>query len=175
MSKPKRQAIIPIGPSIAYVPITKGLFALIDAEDVQRVCAYNWCAHKDAGKDKYYAYRSANSPRGQHRSRLMHVFICGHVEGKTVDHIYPENGLDNRKGNLRHATVYEQMFNMSMRKDNTSGVKGVYYLKLAKQWRAQITAFGTRRYLGNFRLFEDAVAARARAAEELHGDFRRDA
>lgn len=42
---PTRPAIIPIGPSIAYLPLTQGLFALIDREDAPQLEKFKWQAY----------------------------------------------------------------------------------------------------------------------------------
>jgi len=51
--------------------------------------------------------------------------------------------------------------------NNTSGVKGVYFEKKTKKWRAQITFQGKMMYLGAFKDKEDAIKAR-KAAEEKY-------
>ena len=55
----------------------------------------------------------------------------------------------------------------TVRSNNTSGVTGVDWRKNKRRWRATICFKGTRRYLGSFVRFEDAVAAREKAEEEL--------
>ena len=50
-----------------------------------------------------------------------------------------------------------------VKKNNTSGVSGVEWLPLKKRWKATICFKGKRYFLGHYRIFEDAVAARKRA------------
>lgn len=57
------------------------------------------------------------------------------------------------------------------RKNNTSGVPGVDWLRAKRLWRASICFKGHRHYLGSFENFEDAVTARKRAERELHDKF----
>lgn len=49
---------------------------------------------------------------------------------------------------------------MNIRKDNTSGHKGVYWNKAAQKWEAKVFVLGRNIRLGMFINFEDAVAAR---------------
>lgn len=58
---------------------------------------------------------------------------------------------------------------MTPRRNNTSGVPGVEWMAKKQRWRAAICFKGKRRYLGSYARFEDAVAARKSAEEELFG------
>lgn len=57
------------------------------------------------------------------------------------------------------------------RKNNTSGVPGVGWVQSKRAWRAEICFRGERHYLGSYREFEDAVAARKRGEKEYHDRF----
>ena len=54
------------------------------------------------------------------------------------------------------------------------GVPGVDWRAGKGVWRAAICFKGKRHYLGSYSRFEDAVAARKRAEEELHNSFLRE-
>lgn len=164
-----RPIIVPIGPSIAYLPLTQGQIACIDIEDIPLVDGYNWFADKDSTTDKFYA--KAVFP-GQGRKR-MHDVIFGKKEGYTVDHIYCERSLDNRRANLRHATPKEQARNRRIRKDSTSGFKGVSWHMHVKKWGARIHLDGKLRHLGYFSTPEEAHAAYKEKANENWGEFSR--
>lgn len=86
-----------------------------------------------------------------------------------IDHINRQR-LDNRIENLREVTPAENSKNMSMRRDNVSGVKGVHFSKLQKIWTARIGVDGVWVNLGVFQNEDDAVSARKRAERE-HGYF----
>ena len=58
-----------------------------------------------------------------------------------------------------------------MRKDNTSGVTGVFWHKKADKWTAQITINGKHYSLGLFEDKEDAIKARQEAEEKLYKPF----
>lgn len=87
-----------------------------------------------------------------------------------IDHING-NKSDNRIGNLRLATFSENSWNAGKRSDNTSGYKGVSFDKSRGLWAAYINAYGKRKYLGRFRLIEDAYMAYEKASIDIHGDF----
>ena len=91
-------------------------------------------------------------------------------EGHEIDHV---NGLrdDNRVDNLRLATRSQNQWNSCKHKDNTSGLKGVWWHKLKQKWTAQIMAFGKRRFLGYFLTKEEAYQARLEAEKLFHGEF----
>ena len=68
-------------------------------------------------------------------------------------------------------TCVEMLRSNPLRRNNTSGVTGVEWVERDKRWRATICFKGKRTYLGVFRDFGDAVAARKKAESEQHGAF----
>ena len=68
-------------------------------------------------------------------------------------------------------TCVEMLQAKTIRKNNTSGVPGVYWEVKKRMWRASICFKGKRYSLGRHRRFEDAVRARKRAEEALHDKF----
>jgi hypothetical protein len=92
-----------MGDSFRKVPLSKGLFALVDAEDFERVAQFRWCASLESRGRKYYAIRWVKE-KGRQRKIRMHRFILGlgpgdPQEGDCVDHLNSDS-LDNRKCNL---------------------------------------------------------------------------
>jgi hypothetical protein len=96
--------------------------------------------------------------------------------GKFVDH-RNLNKLDNRRQNLRIATRSQNGMNRRAMSNNELGIKGVSRDKNKKGktplFVARITVEGKTRRLGYFRTTEEAAAAYAAAARELHGEFHR--
>lgn len=86
---------------------------------------------------------------------------------ETIDHI-DGNRENNRIDNLRSVAKGENARNVKRSRANTSGVTGVHWSAFARQWTAQIKAHGSWKFLGYFRKFEDAVAAR-KSAEQKFG------
>jgi len=58
-----------------------------------------------------------------------------------------------------------------VRKDNTSGVKGVHKVEKLNKWRASIGFQGKRKHIGDFEEKEDAIKARLKAEKELWQPF----
>ncbi len=160
---------IRIDGDIAYVPLTKGYEAVIDAVDVPLVAGFNWCANKD--KHVVYAIRTDLSGV-KRRGTSIHRTILGEPAGMCVDHI-DRDGLNNRRANLRVATPEQNRHNSKMLCTNTSGLKGVHWRDDQKKWRAQITVAGKKKNLGYFPTKEEAHAAYCKASQELHGEFGR--
>ena len=68
-------------------------------------------------------------------------------------------------------TCIEMIRSKRIRRNNISGVPGVDWRASKNSWRAAICFKGKRYYLGSYRRFEDAVAARKKAEAELHDAF----
>jgi len=94
---------------------------------------------------------------------LVHRVIWKMVTGKEpapeIDHINHQRG-DNRMENLREVTRSENQQNASKRKDNVSGVTGVYWDKATSRWKAEVQVEGNRIYLGYFIQRWHAIRAR---------------
>ena len=82
------------------------------------------------------------------------------------------NKLNNKIYNLRPANYYENNSNVGLRKDNTSGYKGVY--KHGSNWRAQIYCKGKKYAKSGFKTPEAANEYLVSLRKELHGEFARD-
>ena len=87
-----------------------------------------------------------------------------------LDHI-DTNKLNNRIENLRPATYSQNQYNSGMRKDNTSGVKGVTWNSKSSKWQVQIKYNGKYNYLGLYRTVTEATTAIHKVREQLHGEF----
>lgn len=161
--------------NIAYVPLTKGYEAIIDAADVPNVSGFNWYAHEarksDGSLRTIYAIRDDRSQRGTRVRVALHRVVMA-TSAQDVDHI-DGNGLNNRQGNLRAATRSQNIHNAARKCTNTSGIKGVHWAKDKGKWRAQIRHTNGRATLGYFKCRTAAAIAYARASKVLHGEFAR--
>mgnify|MGYP003649195066 FL=1 len=110
----------------------------------------------------------SSSYRGIQKKLLAHrvgfFLYHGHypVWPNSVDHIN-HDGCDNRIVNLREVTAREQSMNTRLSNSNTSGVKGVSFLKDRGKWRASANIDGKKTNLGTFYDLKDAIAARKAA------------
>lgn len=100
----------------------------------------------------------------------IHGLILPKKEGFMVDHIN-RNILDNRRCNLRYVTRQQNVMNSSMRKDNTSGYKGIFWFKRNKKWQASIGFQKKSIHLGFFLTKEEAASAYQKKAKELFGAY----
>ena len=155
--------------NIAYVPLTQGYEAIIDAADALKIASWNWYAL--AKPTAVYAVRGDTST-GKRREVRLHRAIMTGLDGLEVDHINGD-GLDNRRSNLRAATHAQNSRNSRTPKNNTSGFKGVILDKPTGKWRAQIRLDGAQKHLGYFVTPEDAHTAYCKASAELHGEYGR--
>lgn len=170
--------LIRIEGDAAYVTLTQGYTAVIDAADAALVQKGNWCAlverRPDGSIRNVYATRVEPDADGVPRTILMHRLILGAQKGEEVDH-EDCDGLNNRRNNIRVATKAENMHNRRISIANSSGVKGVSLSRNRRKWVARIRLNRTEHYLGTFNRLEDAAAAYAAASVKLHGDFGRTA
>jgi hypothetical protein len=91
-------------------------------------------------------------------------------DGMMVDHINHDT-LDNRRFNLRVCTKTQNQFNAKLRRDSTSGYKGVGFHKVTQKWMAYIRANNVQYHLGLFKTIREAVIARNVAAIKYHGEY----
>jgi hypothetical protein len=103
--------------------------------------------------------------------RLIAEYFIPNPNNKAyVDHI-DNNRSNNRIDNLRWVTTSENNYNMSIKKTNKSGVKGVIWNKNKNKWEVQISHKGKRYHLGYFTDKDEAIKTRKLKANELFGEF----
>ena len=163
--------------NIAYVPLTKGYEAVIDAADVPLVGDSNWTAtvalRPDGSIRSVYAKRSMKIG-AQSQTIYLHRAIGGTDDAPEVDH-RDGNGLNNRRSNLRPATKGQNMHNSRLRSDSKSRLKGASFHKARGKWQSQIKVNGKNRGLGLFNCPTAAHFAYIKASRALHGEFGRTA
>jgi hypothetical protein len=126
---------------------------------------------REAGNIKTQGYREIHVNGGNYYAhRLAFLYMTGSFPEELVDHI---NGVraDNRWCNLRPATYSENNRNARLRKDNTSGVKGVCWDRVSKKWFAYISLNKKRHGLGQFETLDEAAAVVAEVRKQLHGAY----
>ncbi len=102
----------------------------------------------------------------------MHRQIMHPPHGLEIDH-KNNNGLDNRKCNLRFCTRSQNMANSRGHRRRRSSFKGVSFHKQFRKWRAIITQNKKNLHLGFFRSQVRAAKAYDDKAKELFGEFAR--
>jgi len=150
------------------IPLTRGLFAKVDDADFEWLSQFKW--HTDLKPHTCYAQRSVKRTENGKKVRYgmrMHVAILGKREGFEIDHIN-NDGLDNRRENLRFCTRSQNNMN---RKPQRLGRRGVTYDASKKKWAAQIQIDRQNILIGRFTNPEDAAHAYDATARELFGQF----
>jgi hypothetical protein len=143
------------------IELTKGLKAIVDDEDYEKLSQYRWNANWTG--TVHYAHRLNGKEHV-----YMHRMIMSPLPGYEIDHIN-KNTLDNRKSNLRIVHKSYQRANSKKRKDSRSKYKGV---KLrGKHISARIRVNGKERHLGMFKTQEEAALAYNQAALKYFGDY----
>lgn len=102
--------------------------------------------------------------------KLAWVHAYGRWPRGHVDHI-DGNPRNNALSNLREATNAQNCHNSRVRRDNSSGCKGVSWRKGRQKWIAKVSCNGRAVQVGSFDNPEDAAAAYLDAASRLHGEF----
>jgi hypothetical protein len=97
--------------------------------------------------------------------RLAWLYMTGAFPPADIDH-RDGNRRSNVWTNLRAADRAENNQNMSVRKDNSSGVPGV--CRVGDRWRVRVTVRGTHHHVGYFADLTAAKDAQAVAKARYH-------
>jgi hypothetical protein len=130
----------------------KGEEFYFDLEDYDKIKDYCWYKHKGY-------IESTNKER---KIIGMHQLIIDISNGEVIDH---KNRIrhDNRKDNLRITTNSENAFNITKKKNNTSGVTGVFWEEQKEKWCASIYKNNKHVFRKYYFNKDDAIKARLKA------------
>lgn len=146
------------------VPISRGMVALVDDVDYERVSILSWNAMKPARSHTWYA---SSTHRG--RTVYMHRLIMGleHGDRRVVDHRNHE-GLDNQRGNLR---VVSQTVNMLNRRGPTRHNRSTGVLNIEKPpgrgYVVLVTVAGKRHQRCGIATLDEAIEIRDALRRDL--------
>lgn len=132
--------------------------AIIDIDDVDKVKVFRWRLH-------------CGYPCTTHKGKLifLHNLIMDKYDENVIDHT-DRNKLDNRKINLRIASLSENGKNRSVHRNNKSGVIGVYFQNHNEKWVALIQIKEISK-IKRFDNFKDAVYQRLLWEKLYCGEF----
>jgi hypothetical protein len=148
------------------IPLTRGLFAKVDAADFDWLNQWKWYA-LSSGKGRFYAARDAKK-NGSKMTILMHRVILtnlGNLEGEHAN----RNSLDNQQHNLRPATSSQNKANRTIAW-GSNPYRGVYP-RLRGGFDIKIAAAGRNIYLGCSYDAEEGAVLYDSAARILYKDF----
>ena len=145
-----------------FIPLTQGQFAIVDADDYERLAVHKWYL---GGWKRKYAQRSSDG-----KTIMMHREIIEVPAGMVCDHIN-HNTLDNRKCNLRSCTLAQNGYNRLPNKNSSSRYKGVCLNKKRRKWAANIRYQNRLIHISYFDEEEEAAIAYDDMAIKLFGEF----
>lgn len=142
------------------IPLTKGKVALVSDRDYTWLALWKWWAMWNGRH--WYAVRMV----GGHN-----IYMHREIVGDDVTHVdhRDRNGLNNQRRNLRRSNTSLNQANARRRIDNTSGYKGVSYVKRDNTWRAYIVVNRKFISLGYHKTKTAAARAYDKAAIKYFG------
>lgn len=154
----------------------RGFTAVIDSCDSD-LALLRWQAISPGGRTYLHRHKKRDETYHAERMSLHRVIlerVLGRIliKGEMVDHI-DDNTLNNSRSNLRLASKAENMRNTTLRRNSTSGYKGVSFSKIMNKWEAYITVMYKKIHLGFYDTPEEAHKAYCEAAIKYHGEFAR--
>ena len=151
------------------LPLSRGLRALIDDDDFEKVKNFKWWVACPGGK----FYAASRIGQGWKAPIVyLHRFLMNPIKKQTVDHI-DSNGLNCQRKNMRFATRQQNLQSVSTRKLGcgkfTSKYKGVYYdkQKTTKPWRSRVSSG----FIGSYDTEIEAARAYDREAKRQFKEF----
>lgn len=142
---------------------TQGIMFIFDLEDYEKIKDIPWKVNRNG-----YLCAKVNK-----KNIMMSRLILDVTDPKIlVDHIHgSKTCLDNRKSNLRCATVSQNGMNKKLSAYSTSGVTGVGFDAKRNKWRARIKVNKFDMHLGYFETKEEAIHARQLAEDKYFGEY----
>lgn len=133
----------------------------VDSETAEWAEGMKWHLHK--------GYAAVTRGSGRNAKRLyLHRMLMQSDDRKVVDHVNGDK-LDNRRSNLREASVSQNSANVGKLSTNTTGLKGV--VPHGDRYRAYIHKDRKTLYLGTFTDPKEAACKYDKEAQKLFGKF----
>src|SRR5438132_2548819 len=144
------------------IPLSQGLFAMVDDDMFDKLNQFTWCATCEHGSWYALTGNGVTTPRWK-----MHEMVIGVApKGFEVGHM-DTNGLNNQRDNLRFVSHAQNLQNRGKTKANTSEYKGVFIKKENGTIYAQIKVDNILYKLGYYDTLEEAAYAYDVAASIL--------
>lgn len=149
-----------------FITLSNGNQVMVDDKDYNYLVQFSWITRSDGYPARLFPYKKGEKQKYiyMHHDLLKTKELVDHKNG---------NNLDYRRSNLRIANKQKNAANCKLHKHNTSGYKGVSYMKLNKIFRGYIVYKDKQISLGCFKSAEEAAKAYDKKALELFGEFAR--
>lgn len=137
---------------------------LFDLEDYDLIKDYCWRI------DSYgYVVTSVKNELTNKCNKIikMHQLLIPCSDEYVIDHKNTKK-FDNQRHNLRVCYQSNNTKNHNLYKTNTSGISGVTWNKINRNWRVRIG----NKNIGSYKNFDDAVNARKEAEEKYFGEYK---
>lgn len=146
------------------------LFEYRDGTLLWKNAVCNVKAGSEAGSVMKNGYRSICIKGKRYYAHRLIWILHENAFSQEIDHI---NGVktDNRIENLRASDSVTNKFNVTKKRNNVSGVKGVSWDKTRNLWTAHITCNKKQHNLGRFTTINEAEIVVKQAREKLHKEF----
>ena len=155
-------------------------FKIIEGFETYSVSDHGNVKNNKTGRILKYKHRNGYT--------LADLSVCGIVSTKTIHQLVARAFIENPEGkrcvdhidndrsnnklhNIRWATHVENNRNRKICSINTSGAKGVSFVKHTQKWTSHITIDGIHIHLGTFSNLEDAKQARMIKANQAFGIY----
>lgn len=151
------------------IPLTKNMYAIVDAEDYEMLSKYKWSYHR-SGYASRNVYSHMLGGKEKTKTIFMHRVINKTPKDLVTDHINGDK-LDNRKSNLRSVTRSQNAANLMRMPRSNSGYYGVSYHRMTSKWQAYgVYENGKTYYIGIYDTAYEAAQARDNYVKRVFGE-----
>jgi hypothetical protein len=154
------------------IKLTQGQIAIVDNEDYDRVKGYTWFANNWTGSSKLLSAKTWVEKGGKRHLVSLHRFLLNLPSNSSVL-FRNDNPLDCRRSNMEIVTPKDACRTGRLKRNNTSGYKGVTWSTQKGRWRAFIKVDRRQIHLGFFDDPVEAAHAYDDAARKYFGKFAR--
>lgn len=130
----------------------------VDIEDVEKLKKHIWRLNKG-----FVVYSA------RHSNFVITKYLLNITTNDFVDYI-DNNKFNCRKSNLKVINSQQKSLKFKIRKDNSSGFKGVIFDKTRNKYRAQLFFNNRNIYLGRYNTKMEAIKARLQGEKLYYGD-----
>ena len=153
------------------IKLSQNKITIVDANDYEWLIQFKWSVLRSRGNNLFYAVRQRP---GKHNKLIyMHreILCPPNNSNIVVDHI-DQDGLNNRRSNLRIATLSQNAANRKPR-HGESPYRGVHWNRDSMKWCARIGYCSRNYHLGLYEDEKEAAKAYDAKARELFGEYAR--